>query len=166
MEYPNDPYDGIEPRAVDSKATIKDLGPSLKDRLSKAQPGAYIYVSKEEFEKLTQEDKDTFNISALKERARTASERLKWDDFSKDRGPRTTDMVNHPPHYTKGGIETIDYMEAKSTPEEFKGHLRLTAIKYLSRAGDKDDILQEYEKAEWYIKRLIETIKKERGIGL
>ncbi len=75
------------------------------------------------------------------------------------------DMVNHPPHYTKGGIETIDYMEAKATPEEFKGHLRLTALKYLSRAGDKDDILQEYEKAAWYINKLIETIKKERGIG-
>lgn len=75
-----------------------------------------------------------------------------------------TDLVNHPPHYTSGGIETIDYMEAKSTPEEFKGHLRLTALKYLSRVGMKDDILQEYEKAEWYTKKLIETIKKERGM--
>ena len=26
------------------------------------------------------------------------------------------DMVNNPPHYTRGGIEAIDYMEAKSTP--------------------------------------------------
>jgi len=25
-----------------------------------------------------------------------------------------TDMVNHPPHYTAGGIETIDFIEAKS----------------------------------------------------
>jgi len=49
------------------------------------------------------------------------------------------DTVNHPPHYKVGGIETIDYMKAKSTPEEFKGHLRLTAIKYLSRTGYKDD---------------------------
>lgn len=70
------------------------------------------------------------------------------------------DLVNSPAHYTHGGIETIDYMEAKSTPEEFMGHCRLTAIKYLSRAGLKDDTIQDYEKAEWYLKRLIATAKK------
>ena len=77
--------------------------------------------------------------------------------------PRTTDMVNHPPHYTSGGIETIDYMQAKSTPEEFKGHLRLTAIKYLSRAGQKDDILLDYEKALWYLSKLIDVMKIEKN---
>ena len=57
--------------------------------------------------------------------------------------PVEVDAVNHPPHYKVGGIETIEYMKAKSTPEEFKGHLRLTAIKYLSRTGYKDDALQD-----------------------
>jgi hypothetical protein len=66
------------------------------------------------------------------------------------------DAVNHPAHYKIGGIETIDYMKAKSTPEEFKGHLRLTAIKYLSRTGYKDDALQDLKKAQWYLNRLIE----------
>lgn len=67
-----------------------------------------------------------------------------------------SDMVNHPPHYKIGGIETIDYMKAKSTPEEFKGHLRLTAIKYLSRTGYKGDALEDLKKAQWYLNRLIE----------
>ena len=66
------------------------------------------------------------------------------------------DDVNHPPHYKVGGIETIDYMKAKSTPEEFKGHLRLTAIKYLSRTGYKDDALKDLKKAQWYLNRLID----------
>jgi len=70
------------------------------------------------------------------------------------------DPVNHPPHYTSGGIETIDYMEAKSTPEEFRGHLRLTTLKYLSRAGLKEDTLQDLEKAAWYLDKLIETVKQ------
>ena len=70
------------------------------------------------------------------------------------------DMVNHPAHYTVGGIETIDYMEAKSTREEFTGHLRLTAIKYLSRVGHKDDVLQDLKKAQWYLNKLIETLQK------
>jgi len=26
---------------------------------------------------------------------------------------KRVDMVNHPPHYKKGGIETIDFIEAK-----------------------------------------------------
>ena len=69
------------------------------------------------------------------------------------------DMVNHPSHYTSGGIETIEYMEAKSTPEEFRGHLRLTAIKYLSRAGLKEDTLQDLQKARWYLDRLIKFIE-------
>jgi hypothetical protein len=64
--------------------------------------------------------------------------------------------INSPEHYTYGGIEAIDYMAAKSTPEELRGYLRLSVIKYLSRAGHKDDTLQEYKKAavflDWLIK--------------
>lgn len=69
------------------------------------------------------------------------------------------DDVNHPDHYTSGGIETIDYMQAKSTPEEFRGHLRLTALKYLSRAGLKDDTLKDLKKAQWYVNRLVEFVE-------
>ena len=70
-----------------------------------------------------------------------------------------SDPVNSPPHYTSGGIETIDYMEAKSTPEEFRGHLRLTTIKYLSRAGLKDDTLRDLKKAQWYLNALVDFIE-------
>lgn len=75
------------------------------------------------------------------------------------------DMVNNPPHYTHGGIETIDYMEAKSTPEEFAGHLRLTAIKYLSRTGYKDNALQDLKKAQWYVNRLVKYSEKQTILG-
>jgi len=71
----------------------------------------------------------------------------------------TPDMVNRPEHYTAGGIEAIDYMKAKSTPEEFRGHLRLTAIKYLSRGPYKESALQDYKKAVWYINRLIKELE-------
>ena len=66
-----------------------------------------------------------------------------------------TDMVNSPPHYKTGGIEAIDYIEAKLSPEEFAGYCRGNALKYLSRAGHKDDAVQDYRKAKWYIERLI-----------
>ena len=71
------------------------------------------------------------------------------------------DMVNHPPHYTKGNMETIEVMEAKSTPEEFKGHLKLTALKYLTRAGHKESELQDAKKTQWYVNRWVKTLEKE-----
>ena len=73
----------------------------------------------------------------------------------------TIDMVNNPPHYTRGGLETIDILEAKSTPEEFKGHLKLTAMTYITRAGHKDSELQDAKKTQWYVNRWVKTIEKE-----
>jgi hypothetical protein len=68
------------------------------------------------------------------------------------------DNVNHPQHYTEGGIETIDYMKAKATPEEFKGYLKLNAIKYLSRANIIWSKNEDYKKAQWYINRLVNEL--------
>ena len=73
----------------------------------------------------------------------------------------TQDMVNCPPHYTRGNMETIDIMEAKSTPQEFKGHLKLTALKYLTRAGHKESELQDAKKTQWYVNRWVKTLEKE-----
>lgn len=70
------------------------------------------------------------------------------------------EQVNHPDHYTAGGIETIDYLRAKLTPEELRGFLRGNALKYLSRAGLKGDAATDYEKAAWYIHTLIDTYKR------
>jgi hypothetical protein len=64
------------------------------------------------------------------------------------------DMVNHPPHYTAGGIETIDYIQAKLTPEEFRGYLRGNILKYSSRAGLKGDADEDLSKMVWYANKL------------
>lgn len=66
-----------------------------------------------------------------------------------------TDMVNHPPHYKIGGIESIDYLEAKLSPEEFAGFCKGNALKYLSRAGHKADADEDIRKAVWYLNRLL-----------
>ena len=97
------------------------------------------------------------NLATDKEIEQVINEEYEKDSsINKDK----QDMIN-PSHYKKGGIEAIDYMKAKSTPEEFKGHLRLTALKYLSRYGQKDNELQELEKAKWYLDRLIQELKNE-----
>jgi hypothetical protein len=67
------------------------------------------------------------------------------------------DMVNNPPHYTVGGIEVIDYIKAKLTPEEFRGYLKGNMLKYTSRAGHKDDAVEDIGKLVWYANKLQET---------
>jgi hypothetical protein len=60
------------------------------------------------------------------------------------------DMVNKPPHYTDGGMEVIDFIEAK----RLDYHLG-NVVKYITRAGKKDDELQDLQKARWYLDRAI-----------
>ena len=64
------------------------------------------------------------------------------------------DMVNHPPHYTQGGIETIEYIRAKLSPEEYVGYLRGNIMKYTSRIGLKGESSEDAGKIEWYSKEL------------
>ena len=60
------------------------------------------------------------------------------------------DPVNHPYHYKVGGIETIDFIEAKGLTY----HLG-NAVKYISRADHKGNRKQDLEKAKWYLERAI-----------
>lgn len=66
------------------------------------------------------------------------------------------DQVNSPPHYTSGGIETIDFIEAKNLNYN-KGN----AVKYISRAGlkNKETEIVDLEKAIWYLNREIKKLQ-------
>jgi len=68
-----------------------------------------------------------------------------------------SDPVNHPAHYKVGGIETIDFIKAKLTPDEFRGYLLGNVLKYASRAGHKDNALQDAGKMAWYANKLAEV---------
>lgn len=70
------------------------------------------------------------------------------------------DMINHPSHYKQFSREVIDTMQGVSTPEEFKGYLKLNAIKYLSRYQGKNGV-EDLEKAVWYINKLKEVVENE-----
>src|SRR5205085_10458666 len=47
------------------------------------------------------------------------------------------DNVNKPAHYTAGGIESIEYMRAKMTPEQFEGFLMGNVLIYIYRYSMK-----------------------------
>ena len=70
------------------------------------------------------------------------------------------DPVNHPSHYTQGGIECIDAIEAACTGlDGQEGYLVGQVIKYIWRWKHKNG-LQDLEKAQWYLERLIANIGK------
>lgn len=69
------------------------------------------------------------------------------------------DVVNQPAHYCLGGMETIDYIESRLTPQEFKGFLKGNMLKYMSRANYKESEKQDLAKAHWYSSVLQEWIE-------
>jgi hypothetical protein len=67
------------------------------------------------------------------------------------------DKVNNPSHYTQGGIETIDYLKAKLSKEEFIGFCKGNVFKYLSREALKNG-KEDMKKAQWYLNKMIDAV--------
>mgnify|MGYP003654264970 FL=1 len=75
------------------------------------------------------------------------------------------DLVNRPPHYLQGGIETIDVIESRLTKEEFVGYLKGTKMKYDLRYPFKGDIEGDLAKSEWFRHKLVATLRNEEAIN-
>ena len=70
------------------------------------------------------------------------------------------DMVNHPSHYTQGGIECIDALKAATISKTgIEAVCTANAIKYLWRYEEKNGI-EDVKKARWYIDRLIRELEE------
>lgn len=108
-----------------------------------------VTMSKEDIANITPDQADRIVEASTKPKARMLSQA----DLVKP-----VDMVNSPPHYKIGGIETIDFIKAKLTPEEFRGYLKGNVMKYASRTGYKGDALQDAGKMAWYANRLEQTL--------
>lgn len=75
------------------------------------------------------------------------------DTSVKGRMLTAADNVNHPEHYKMGGIETIDFIEAKG----LSYHLG-NVVKYITRAEHKGNLKEDLLKAQWYLNRAIEKL--------
>lgn len=69
------------------------------------------------------------------------------------------DPVNRPAHYTSGGIECIDAMQAAFGAEAVKDFCLCNAFKYLWRHRSKNGV-EDLKKARWYLNRLIEAVEE------
>ena len=65
-----------------------------------------------------------------------------------------SDMVNHPPHYNKQGIECIDAISA-ALGEGMEYYLQGNIMKYLWRYRYKNGV-EDLKKAKWYLDKMIE----------
>jgi hypothetical protein len=127
---------------------------------------SYVYVVRSEMKKdvIGKHIKtilSTTDKPVTKDKPLSAYERLLKDSLSmaSNERPRirmqaspNTDMVNHPPHYTAGGIETIDFIEAKKL-----GYNLGNVVKYITRSDLKGDRLENLKKAQWYLNREIKN---------
>jgi len=104
-------------------------------------------------------------VYALKSKTKTAA--TKQSDWAKKNRPSTLvpnglmsmqvyadDKINSPSHYKVGGIETIDFIEAKNL-----GYNLGNVVKYISRAEHKDNKLDNLKKAQWYLNRAVSKLE-------
>jgi NTP pyrophosphatase (non-canonical NTP hydrolase) len=61
-------------------------------------------------------------------------------------------------YYDAGGIEVLDVIRAKLTPDQYKGWLLGNLIKYSCRANHKNQYARDVEKMDFYGTELFETL--------
>ena len=88
----------------------------------------------------------------------------KPDQLAKaEAGKLKIDMVNHPAHYTAGSVECIDALESMSVgyQDTIQAALAWQVVKYIWRSPLKGKQLEDLQKAQFYLNRLIEKVKHE-----
>ena len=68
------------------------------------------------------------------------------------------DSVNHPAHYTQGGVECIDAMISAFGKETVANFCLCNAFKYVWRTKKKNGI-EDIDKAKWYLNKYEELSK-------
>ena len=64
-------------------------------------------------------------------------------------------------YYDAGGIEVLDIVKAKLTPEQYQGYLQGNSLKYLLRMNHKGQKKGDIRKAVYYTRWLYDEIMAE-----
>ena len=75
--------------------------------------------------------------------------------------PAENNAVEHPSHYTQGGIECIKAIEASMSPEGFQDYCKGNVMKYIWRWREKNG-LEDLKKAQVYLGWMIESKEKQQ----
>jgi hypothetical protein len=85
------------------------------------------------------------------------------DEMAGFNGTTHEDMVNHPPHYNQGGIETIDAIKA-ALGDGFPAYLTGNILKYMWRYKHKNGV-EDLKKAQFYLNRLVKEMDTEVSVS-
>jgi ribosomal protein L37AE/L43A len=80
------------------------------------------------------------------------------NDYNNNKPKNNTEKINHPKRYNIGKIEAIEYIKDQNL---LKGFCIGNVIKYISRAGNKDNSteLEDLKKAMWYLEYYIKELE-------
>ena len=139
--------DCLDYKSVDSAEEVNceeciyyNMGDGCEYNYCKKEYDDYYYKEKEK--------------NAIKPSHYKAGECEDFTFFDVDR-EENKEMINHPQHYNMGKYEAIDVIE------DWQLNFNLgNTVKYISRAGHKDDIMQDLKKALWYLDREIKRLEK------
>ena len=85
---------------------------------------------------------------------------IAYDHVYKNMDENVPDMVNHPQHYTQGGIECIDALKAATVGKRgIEAVCVANIIKYLWRYEEKNGI-EDIRKAKFYIEHLLKELEE------
>ena len=139
--------------AANPNAKAKDIAKELGVGLQ------YVYTVMHNAKKKVKLPRKVLTLKKIKEATARVQEFIRQDlpplpSTQIEMFEPATDPVNHPAHYKVGGIETIDFIEAKKL-----GYNLGNVVKYLTRADHKGNKLEDLRKAQWYLTREINTLK-------
>ena len=80
------------------------------------------------------------------------------EEFDVEEPDTEEDAVNSPSHYNTGNIECIDAIEDSMSPAAFKGYLKGNCMKYLWRYDYKGKPVEDLQKAQWYLAKLLQEV--------
>ena len=137
--------------AANPNAKPKDIAKTLGVGLQ------YVYTVMHNAKKKAAKTKlprKVMTLKQIKEATARVQEFIRSEPTQIEMFEPTPDPVNHPAHYKVGGIETIDFIEAKKL-----GYNLGNVVKYLTRADHKGNKLEDLRKAQWYLTREINSLK-------
>ncbi len=111
-----------------------------------------LTLTKERLLKMKLEPYDSDNMPSIDDA--TPSE---WDNVRS----AIHKAVDHPPHYNKGDIETIDYIIDVLGIEGAINYCHGNVLKYTgTRLHEKGKPIEDARKAIWYLNKLVELLEK------
>ena len=163
-------------KTEDWTMSINDATPSEWDRLRKEHPALevpkrtidesmmQVYIDMADVE-LTEEMEATEWWKQYVARKEQAEYEARWEfpndwtalklepyQFEEEK----EDVVNNPDHYNTGNVECIEAIEESMTPEAFRGYLKGNCMKYLWRYSYKGKPVEDLQKAQWYLAKLLQ----------